>query len=100
VALRTTGRDPDRPRRAAISVMSMAAGGLLAGISAEWERAATGDPRLLEAVGTGGGARAGAVEMEKNAEKHSKGEWKLLPVCVASDGHVGGILERGRTRGW
>jgi hypothetical protein len=39
-----------------------------------WKRGppATGDPRLLEAVGTGGGERAGAMEMEKNAEKHSK----------------------------
>jgi hypothetical protein len=37
-ALRTTGREPDRPRRAAIADMSMAAGGSLAGTGAERER--------------------------------------------------------------
>ena len=42
-ALRTTGRDPERPRRAAIADMSMAAGGLVVEIGAQREREREGE---------------------------------------------------------
>ena len=42
-ALRTTGRDPERPRRAAIADMSMAASGLVVEIGAQREREREGE---------------------------------------------------------